>query len=75
MIATIGDDCRLVLYTINTDGSSIPRLQCIKRIKKQYLPISISFDNTGDCLAISMIDGSIEIWDVETMKPIYSLKV
>ena len=40
----------------------------------EYLPVSISFDNTGDCLAISMIDGVIEIWDVSTMKPIYTLK-
>eukprot|EP01084_Bolivina_argentea_P198239 339524_1 len=70
LIASVGDDYRLVLYKINSEH----RLQCIRRIKKKYLPLSISFDNTGDCLAISMIDGVIEIWDVSTMKPIYTLK-
>ena len=70
LIASVGDDYRLVLYKINAEH----RLQCIRRIKKKYLPVSISFDNTGDCLAISMIDGVIEIWDVSTMKPIYTLK-
>ena len=50
------------------------RLQCVRRIKKKYLPVSVSFDNTGDCLAISMIDGVVEIWDVCSMKPIYTLK-
>ena len=71
LIATVGDDYRLVLYKINTEH----RLQCIRRIKKKFLPLDVSFDNTGSCLAIAMVDGIIEIWDVKTMKPIYTLKV
>ena len=95
LISSVGDDYRLVLYKINSEH----RLQCIKRIKKKYLPLDISFDNSGQCLAsklllciilcvclcalnilllleniVAMIDGVIEIWDIKTMKPIYTLK-
>lgn len=74
LIVTCGDDSCVCLWKMNGTHRDTT-FTCLAKLNNDNIIMSVDCDVGGHCLALANFDGNVEIWDVEQLQRIHTLKV